>query len=101
MPGSRPSEEAGYMMHSGPPPRAMRLASLLGLLLALAMAGALAGCAYWTHPTKPSAAFTADASACQAESFQASTTYDSFDVTRHNAYLACLRSKGWALQERP
>ena len=78
-------------------PGTAHLGCLLGLLLSLCL---VTGCSYWSHPTKPSAAFTADASACQAESLRASTTYDSFDVTRHNAYMACLRTRGWALQDQ-
>jgi hypothetical protein len=71
-----------------------RLGCLLGLLLALA------GCSYWTHPTKPSAEFKADASACEKASQQASTAYDAPDSGRQKAYLACLYDKGWTLQGR-
>ena len=97
MPSPRTTGEAGPRMRAGNPLRAVYVLALPGLLCALC----LVGCAYWTNPTKPSAAFTEDASACQTESFQASTTYDSFDVARRNAYLACLRDKGWTLQGRP
>jgi len=76
-------------------PGTLYLGCLLGVLLPLS----LAGCSYWSHPTKPAAAFTADASVCQQESLRASTTYDSFDVTRHNTYMACLRARGWTLQD--
>jgi hypothetical protein len=94
MPSPRKTGEVGLRRRAGKPRRAVYVLSLPGLLCALC----LMSCAYWTHPTKPSAAFTEDASACQRESFQASTTYDSFDVASRNAYLACLRSKGWTLQ---
>ena len=73
---------------------ARHLACLLGLLLTLA------GCTYWTHPTKPSAEFKADASACEKASLQASTAYDGPDTGRQQAYLACLRDKGWTLEGR-
>ena len=97
MPSPRTTGEAGLMMQAGNPRRAVYVFSLPGLLCSLA----LVGCTYWAHPTKPAADFTADASACQTESLQASTTYDSFDTARRNAYLACLHGKGWTLQERP
>jgi hypothetical protein len=73
-----------------------RLGCLLGLLLTLL----LAGCTYWTHPTKPTTEFKADASACEQASLQASTAYDAADTARQKAYLACLRDKGWTLQGR-
>jgi hypothetical protein len=82
-------------MHTGHFPRAVL--SLLSLFVSLA----LVSCSYWVHPTKPSEDFTADASACQTESLQASTTFETSDVARRNAYLACLRGRGWTLQERP
>jgi uncharacterized lipoprotein len=73
-----------------------RLGWLLGLLLTLS----LAGCSYWTHATKPATEFKADASACEKASLQASTAYDGPDTGRQEAYLACLRDKGWTLQGR-
>ena len=76
--------------------RAGRLGCLLGLLLAFP----LAGCTYWTHSTKPSADFKADASACEQASLRASTAYDAPDSARQKAYLACLGDKGWTLQGR-
>ena len=75
---------------------ARRLGCLLGLFLPLS----LAGCAYWTHPTKPTTEFKADASACEQASLQASAAYDGPDNARQKAYLACLRDKGWTLQGR-
>jgi hypothetical protein len=56
---------------------------------------------YWTNPTKPSTAFADDAVACEVEATQAPTTSDVFDADHYNAYLACLRGKGWELQQHP
>ena len=74
-----------------------------GCLLGLCMTLPLVGCpsTYWTNPTKPSAAFADDAIACEGEAAQAPTTSDAFDADHYNAYLACLRGKGWELQQRP
>ena len=72
-----------------------------GWLLALLMPLLLAGCASWTNPTKPSTAFTDDAVACEVEAAQAPATSDVFDADHYNAYLACLRGKGWERQQRP
>jgi hypothetical protein len=72
-----------------------------GWLLALLVPLLLAGCASWTHPTKPSTAFADDAAACEIEAAQDPTTSGIFDADHYNAYLACLRAKGWELQQRP
>ena len=74
-----------------------------GCLLGLCMTLVLAGCPsiYWTNPTKPSTAFADDAVACEVEAAQAPPTSDVFDADHYNAYLACLRGKGWELQQRP
>jgi len=78
---------------------ARRWGCLLGLCLTLQLAGCPA--TYWTNPTKPSTAFTDDAVACEVEAAQAPTTSDVFDADHYNAYLACLRGKGWERQQRP
>ena len=68
----------------------------------LSLALILAGCVSWTNPTKPSTAFADDAAACEAEAAQEDpTTVGSFDIDHYNAYIACLRGKGWELQQRP
>jgi len=74
-----------------------------GYLLGLCMPLLLAGCpsTYWTNPTKPSTAFADDAVACEAEAAQAPPTSDVFDADHYNAYLACLRGKGWELLQHP
>ena len=74
-----------------------------GCLLGLGMTLQLVGCpaTYWTNPTKPSTAFADDAVACEVEAAQAPTTSDVFDADLYNAYLACLRAKGWERQQRP
>jgi hypothetical protein len=74
-----------------------------GYLLGLCMTLLLVGCpsTYWTNPTKPSTAFADDAVACEVEAAQAPATSDVFDADHYNAYLACLRGKGWELQQRP
>jgi hypothetical protein len=74
-----------------------------GCLLGLCMTLPLAGCpsTYWTNPTKPSTAFADDAIACEVEAAQAPTTSDVFDADHYSVYLACLRGKGWELQQRP
>ena len=72
-------------------------------LLGLCMTLLLAGCpsTYWTNSTEPSTAFADDAAACEIEAAQAPTTSDVFDADHYNAYLACLRGKGWELQQHP
>ena len=78
------------------------VAVIMGCLLSLSLALLLVGCVSWTHPTKPSTAFADDAAACEAEAAQEDpTTAGSFDVDHYNAYIACLRGKGWELQQRP
>jgi hypothetical protein len=74
-----------------------------GCLLGLSMALPLVGCpsTYWTNPTKAPTAFADDATACEVEAAQAPTTSDVLDADHYNAYLACLRGKGWELQQRP
>ena len=78
---------------------ARRLGCLLGLCLTLPLVGCPS--TYWTNPTKPSTAFTDDAVACEAEAAQAPPTSDVFDADHYSAYLACLRGKGWELQQHP
>ena len=87
------------MNHAGDATWAQRWSYVLGLCMALP----LAGCAsmYWTNPTKPSTAFADDALACEIEAAQDPTNSDIFDADHYNAYLACLRAKGWELQQRP
>ena len=74
-----------------------------GCLLGLCMTLLLVGCpsTYWTNPTKPPTAFADDAVACEGEAAQAPTTSDVFDADHYSVYLACLRGKGWELQQRP
>jgi hypothetical protein len=74
----------------------VRWSGLLGLLVSLSFAG----CASWTNPAKPSSAFADDAAACKAAAAQAALTSGQSDLDQDNAYAACLRSKGWSLQER-
>jgi uncharacterized lipoprotein len=71
-----------------------------GIALGLLVLLALAGCTSWTNPAKPSTAFADEAAACQDEAAQAATTSGLFDLDQDNAYTACLRGKGWTLQER-
>jgi len=78
---------------------ARRWGGVLGLCMTLPLAGCPA--AYWANPTKPSTAFADDAVACEIEAAQAPTTSDVFDADHYNAYLACLRGKGWELQQSP
>ncbi|MGE3536152.1 MAG: hypothetical protein AB7N91_01800 [Candidatus Tectimicrobiota bacterium] len=68
-----------------------------GVLLLLC---AFAGCVRWTHASKSSTEFTADAAACEADSLRASTAFDGQDTTRQQAYLACLQARGWSLQDK-
>ena len=85
------------MRHSGHVPRRGCWGALLGLSLVLL----LTGCASWTNPAKPSAAFADDAAACKDEVEQAALTSGQFDVDQDNAYITCLHRKGWELQHRP
>jgi len=72
---------------------------LLGLCLALPLIGCPS--IQWTNATKPSTAFADDAVACEVEAARDPTTPDIFDADHYNAYLACLRGKGWERQQRP
>ena len=85
------------MRHSGHVPRRGCWGALLGLSLGLL----LTGCASWTNPANTSAAFTDDAAACKDEAAQAALTSGQFDFDQDNAYVACLRRKGWELHQRP
>ena len=85
------------MKHSRHIPRRGRWGALLGLSLVVL----LTGCASWTNPAKPSAAFADDAAACKDEVAQAALTSGQFDFDLDNAYVTCLRRKGWELQQRP
>jgi hypothetical protein len=78
---------------------ARRWSCLLGLCMILPLAGCPS--THWTNSTKPSAAFADDAAACEVEAAQATTTSDVLDADHYNAYLACLRDKGWELQQHP
>jgi len=69
-------------------------------LLALLMTLLLVGCASWRNPTKPASAFADDAAACQDEAARAALTSGQSDLDQDNVYTACLRAKGWSLQER-
>jgi hypothetical protein len=79
------------MKHSGHAPRRECWGTLLGLSLVLT----LTGCASWTNPAKPSAAFADDAAACKDEVAQAALTAGQFDFDQDNAYVTCRRRKGW------
>jgi hypothetical protein len=85
--------------HAGYATWARRWGCLLGLCMMLPLTGCPA--LYWTNPTKPSTAFADDAAACEVEAVQDPTIADVFDADHYNAYLACLRGKGWELQQRP
>jgi len=85
------------MRHAGHVVRRGCWSALLGLTLVLL----LTGCASWTNPAKPSAAFAEDAAACQDEAAQAAFTSGQFDLDQYNAYVTCLRRKGWELHQRP
>jgi len=50
---------------------------------------------------KPSPAFADDAAACKDEVAQAALTSGQFDLDQDNAYVTCLRRKGWELHQRP
>ena len=69
-------------------------------LVGLSLVWPLTGCTSWTNPAKPSAAFADDAAACKDEAAQAALTSGQFDVDQDNAYVTCLRRKGWELRER-
>src|SRR5262249_1413524 len=82
------------------PRRFCHVAVPLSFLLSLALI--LVGCVSWTHPTKPATAFADDAAACEAAAAQEDpTTVGNFDIDHYNAYITCLRGKGWELQQRP
>jgi hypothetical protein len=85
--------------HAGYATWARRWGCLLGLCVMLPLAGCPA--LYWTNPTKPSTAFADDAAACEVEAVQDPTIADVFDADHYNAYLACLRGKGWELLQHP
>ena len=72
-----------------------------GALLGLSLVLLLTGCASWTNPAKPSSAFTEDAAACKDEAAQAAFTSGQSDLDQDNAYVTCLRRKGWELHQRP
>ena len=57
-----------------------------GALLSLSLGLLLTGCAAWTNPAKPSAAFADDAAACRDEVAQAALASGQFDVDQDNAY---------------
>ena len=59
-----------------------------------------AGCTSWTNPAKPSSAFADDAATCKLEAEQAAVASGQFDLDQDNASTACMRRKGWRLQER-
>jgi hypothetical protein len=86
--------ESRQMRHARHVPRRGCWGALLGLSLVLL----LTGCASWTNPAKPSAAFAEDAAACKSEAAQAALTSGQFDVDQDNATTACLRRKGWELR---
>ena len=71
------------------------------LCLSLSLVLLLTGCASWTNPAKPSTAFADDAAACKDEVAHAALTSGQFDFDQDNAYVTCLRRKGWELQQRP
>jgi len=84
------------MRHAGCPTPTVRprwLLRLLGPCL-------LAGCAVWTHPAQPSAAFADDATACHQAAADAALASGRFDLDAQNAYTGCMQRKGWELQER-
>ena len=85
------------MRHSGHVPKRGCWGARLGLSLGLL----LTGCASWTNPAKPSTAFADDAVACKDEVAQAALTSGQFDLDQDNAYVTCLRRKGWELHQRP
>ena len=94
-PSVMPQRQAASLRRSGKVPQGRRWRGLLALLMTLL----LAGCASWRNPTKPPSAFADDAAACKAEAAQAALTSGQSDLDQDNAYIACLRRKGWTLQE--
>ena len=72
----------------------------MGGLLGLLVPFLLAGCASWTNPTKPASTYADDVAAYKSEAAQAAVSSGLFDLDQDNAYTACLRAKGWTLQER-
>ena len=87
------------MRHAGYATWARHWGYLLGLCLTLPLMGCPA--TYWTNPTKPSTAFADDAAACETVAAQAPPSFDVIDADHYKPYLACLRDKGWELQQRP
>jgi len=84
------------MRHAGCPTPTIRprwLLRLLGPCL-------FAGCAVWTHPAQPSAAFADDATACHQAAADAALASGRFDLDAQNAYTVCMQRQGWELQER-
>jgi ferric-dicitrate binding protein FerR (iron transport regulator) len=96
MPRSARQEREGQRKCSRQTPGRRRNGGLLGLLVALL----LAGCTAWTNPTKQSSAFADDAATCKDEATQAALTSGQFDLDQDNAYITCMRAKGWELQYR-
>ena len=84
------------MRRSCAAPQRGRWSRLLGLLITLL----LAGCASWINPVKPSSAFADDAAACKDAAAQAVLSSGQFDLDQDNAYSACMRDKGWELEQR-
>ena len=84
------------MRRSCAAPQRGRWSRLLGLLITLL----LAGCASWINPAKPSSAFADDAAACKDAAAQAALSSGQFDLDQDNAYSACMRGKGWELEQR-
>jgi hypothetical protein len=82
------------MRRSHKVPKEVRWRCLLGLFVILL----LAGCASWMNPAKPSSACADDAATCKAEAAQAALTSGQFALDQDNAYIACLRAKGWELR---
>ena len=87
------------MRHAGYAAWARHWGCLLGLCLTLPLMGCPS--TYWTNPTKPSTAFADDAAACEVEAAQTPPSFDVIDADHYKPYLACLRDKGWELQQRP
>jgi hypothetical protein len=77
-------------------PQRGRWRRLLGLLLTLV----LASCTSWVNPAKPASAFAGDVAAWQDAAAQAALNSGQFDLDQDNAYSACMRGKGWELEQR-